>query len=82
MTSLALLLGVAPLVSASEAGAKIRLSLHTAVFTGMLLVTGLGLIFTPAFYTLMQRIGSTRRSDSVNRRENAGVETSRPQAGN
>ncbi len=57
MTSLAFILGVTPLVVATGAGAEMRQSLGTAVFAGMLGVTGFGLIFTPAFYTLMQRIG-------------------------
>ena len=60
MTSLAFILGVAPLVVATGAGAEMRQSLGTAVFGGMLGVTGFGLIFTPAFYTLMQRIGASR----------------------
>jgi multidrug efflux pump len=60
MTSLAFILGVAPLVVATGAGAEMRQSLGTAVFAGMLGVTGFGLIFTPAFYTLMQRIGIAR----------------------
>jgi HAE1 family hydrophobic/amphiphilic exporter-1 len=60
MTSLAFILGVAPLVVATGAGAEMRQSLGTAVFGGMLGVTGFGLIFTPAFYTLMQRIGVSR----------------------
>jgi hydrophobe/amphiphile efflux-1 (HAE1) family protein len=60
MTSLAFILGVAPLVVATGAGAEMRQSLGTAVFAGMLGVTGFGLIFTPAFYTLMQRIGIYR----------------------
>jgi HAE1 family hydrophobic/amphiphilic exporter-1 len=55
MTSLAFLLGVAPLVIATGAGAEMRQSLGTAVFGGMLGVTAFGLIFTPAFYTLVQR---------------------------
>ena len=55
MTSLAFLLGVAPLVVATGAGAEMRQSLGTAVFGGMLGVTAFGLIFTPAFYTLVQR---------------------------
>jgi multidrug efflux pump subunit AcrB len=55
MTSLAFLLGVAPLVAATGAGAEMRQSLGTAVFGGMLGVTAFGLIFTPAFYTLVQR---------------------------
>jgi len=61
MTSLAFILGVAPLVVATGAGAEMRQSLGTAVFGGMLGVTGFGLLFTPAFYTLVQRIGTRRR---------------------
>ena len=57
MTSLAFLLGVAPLVIATGAGAEMRQSLGTAVFGGMLGVTAFGLIFTPTFYTLVQRFG-------------------------
>ncbi len=64
MTSLAFILGVAPLVVATGAGAEMRQSLGTAVFAGMLGVTGFGLIFTPAFYTLMQRIGASRRRET------------------
>jgi hydrophobe/amphiphile efflux-1 (HAE1) family protein len=60
MTSLAFILGVAPLAVATGAGAEMRQSLGTAVFAGMLGVTGFGLIFTPAFYTLVQRIGLAR----------------------
>jgi hydrophobe/amphiphile efflux-1 (HAE1) family protein len=62
MTSLAFILGVAPLVVATGAGAEMRQSLGTAVFSGMLGVTAFGLIFTPAFYTIVQRTGLTRRS--------------------
>src|SRR5262245_23370495 len=57
MTSFAFILGVAPLVVASGAGAEMRQSLGTAVFSGMLGVTGFGLLFTPVFYTLVRRIG-------------------------
>ena len=88
MTSLAFILGVAPLVVATGAGSEMRQSLGTAVFAGMLGVTGFGLIFTPAFYTLMQRIGIARRRDtsdlheSRNRsHEGAAVAAARPQAG-
>ena len=34
-----------------------RQSLGTAVFAGMLGVTAFGLLFTPAFYTVVRRIG-------------------------
>jgi hydrophobe/amphiphile efflux-1 (HAE1) family protein len=87
MTSLAFILGVAPLVVATGAGAEMRQSLGTAVFGGMLGVTGFGLIFTPAFYTLMQRIGAGRSRAPVEQparaREfaNHAVAASRPQPG-
>jgi HAE1 family hydrophobic/amphiphilic exporter-1 len=57
MTSLAFILGVAPLVVATGAGAEMRQSLGTAVFAGMLGVTGFGLLFTPAFYTVVRGFG-------------------------
>ncbi len=69
MTSLAFILGVAPLVVATGAGAEMRQSLRTAVFGGMLGVTGLGLIFTPAFYTLVQWIGAVRSRTPSDPRE-------------
>jgi hydrophobe/amphiphile efflux-1 (HAE1) family protein len=61
MTSFAFILGVAPLVVATGAGAEMRQSLGTAVFAGMLGVTGFGLLFTPVFYTLVRRIGGKER---------------------
>jgi HAE1 family hydrophobic/amphiphilic exporter-1 len=60
MTSMAFILGVAPLVFATGAGAEMRQSLGTAVFGGMLGVTVFGLLFTPAFYVVTQRIGVRR----------------------
>ena len=60
MTSFAFILGVAPLVIATGAGAEMRQSLGTAVFSGMLGVTAFGLLFTPAFYVLVQKIGFGR----------------------
>ena len=60
---------VAPLVVATGAGAEIRQSLGTAVFGGMPGVTGFGLIFTPAFYTLVQRVGAGRSRASANLRD-------------
>ena len=57
MTSFAFILGVVPLVVATGAGSEMRQSLGTAVFAGMLGVTGFGLLFTPIFYTLVRRIG-------------------------
>src|SRR5260370_23769912 len=60
MTSFSFILGVAPLMVATGAGAEMRQSLGTAVFSGMLGVTGFGLLFTPVFFTLLRRIGRRR----------------------
>jgi multidrug efflux pump subunit AcrB len=60
MTSLAFIFGVAPLVVATGAGAEMRQSLGTAVFAGMLGVTGFGLLFTPAFYTAVRKLGGKK----------------------
>jgi hydrophobe/amphiphile efflux-1 (HAE1) family protein len=79
MTSLAFILGVAPLVVATGAGAEMRQSLGTAVFGGMLGVTAFGLVFTPAFYTLVQRMGLARRPHGVAHSD--GVETASSRAG-
>jgi hydrophobe/amphiphile efflux-1 (HAE1) family protein len=56
MTSLAFILGVAPLVWAVGAGAELRQTLGTAVFSGMIGVTVFGLIFTPAFYVISSAV--------------------------
>jgi hydrophobic/amphiphilic exporter-1 (mainly G- bacteria), HAE1 family len=56
MTSLAFILGVLPLAVAVGAGAEMRQSLGTAVFTGMIGVTLFGLLFTPVFYVLSRRV--------------------------
>ncbi len=58
MTSLAFILGVVPLAIAVGAGAEMRQSLGTAVFAGMLGVTGFGLVFTPVFYVLARRLAA------------------------
>ena len=55
MTSLAFILGVVPLVTATGAGSVSRQSVGTAVFAGMIGVTVLGVFFTPALYVLMQK---------------------------
>ncbi len=56
MTSLAFIFGVSPLVWAVGAGAELRQTLGTAVFSGMIGVTLFGLIFTPAFYVVSRFI--------------------------
>lgn len=60
MTSLAFVAGVAPLAVAHGAGAEMRQSLGTTVFFGMLGVTAFGLLFTPAFYTVLHKKDARR----------------------
>ena len=61
MTSLAFIMGVAPLVFAQGAGAEMRHAMGVAVFAGMLGVTFFGLVLTPVFYLLVRRFtGRTR----------------------
>jgi len=57
MTSFAFILGSVPLLLASGAGAELRQALGTAVFFGMVGVTGFGLLFTPTFYVVCRGIG-------------------------
>ena len=54
MTSLAFILGVVPLVVSTGAGAEMRRTLGTAVFSGMLGVTLFGIFLTPIFYNVIQ----------------------------
>jgi multidrug efflux pump len=54
MTSFAFIAGVIPLILASGAGAEMRRVMGIAVFSGMLGVTFLGLLFTPLFYVLVR----------------------------
>jgi multidrug efflux pump len=60
MTSFAFILGVVPLVVATGAGAEMRQSLGTAVFSGMLGVTLFGIFLTPVFFYLIQGLSETR----------------------
>ena len=54
MTSVAFILGVVPLLLAVGAGAEMRRTLGTAVFWGMVGVTGFGIILTPVFFDTIQ----------------------------
>jgi multidrug efflux pump len=56
MTSFAFILGVVPLVFANGAGAEMRRSLGTAVFSGMLGVTLFGIFLTPVFFYVIQAV--------------------------
>jgi multidrug efflux pump subunit AcrB len=57
MTSFAFILGVVPLVIAEGAGSEMRQALGIAVFSGMLGVTLMGILFTPVFFYVIESIG-------------------------
>jgi multidrug efflux pump len=63
MTSFAFIFGVIPLVISTGAGAEMRRTLGTAVFSGMLGVTLFGIFLTPVFYYVIQWAASRRRSE-------------------
>jgi multidrug efflux pump len=60
MTSLAVVMGVLPLVTSTGAGAEMRHAMGVAVFSGMLGVTAFGLFLTPVFYVLLRRLAGNR----------------------
>jgi HAE1 family hydrophobic/amphiphilic exporter-1 len=55
MTSFAFILGVAPLVIASGAGASARKSIGITVFSGMIASTCLAVLFAPSIFVVVQR---------------------------
>jgi multidrug efflux pump len=57
MTSLAFILGVVPLIVSSGAGAEMRRTLGTAVFSGMVGVTLFGIVLTPVFFFTIDWLG-------------------------
>jgi HAE1 family hydrophobic/amphiphilic exporter-1 len=61
MTAFAFILGVVPLMIATGPGAEMRQSLGTAVFSGMLGVTFVGLFLTPVFYVTLRSLFSRRK---------------------
>jgi multidrug efflux pump subunit AcrB len=67
MTSLAFILGVAPLAFSSGAGAGARHSVGTGVMGGMLAATFLAIFFVPFFFKLImsRRMGESRSSDEL-----------------
>ena len=75
MTSFAFILGAVPLVIAEGAGAELRQALGTAVFFGMIGVTGFGLLFTPTFYVVARALAKR-----LERRRPAPVEPYGPVA--
>jgi HAE1 family hydrophobic/amphiphilic exporter-1 len=62
MTSFSFILGVAPLVFASGAGASARKSIGITVFSGMIASTCLAVLFVPSLFVVIQRIEEWRAS--------------------
>jgi hydrophobic/amphiphilic exporter-1 (mainly G- bacteria), HAE1 family len=60
MTSIAFILGVVPLMTASGAGAASQQALGTVVFGGMLASTLLAIPFVSVFYIEMQNLSAWR----------------------
>jgi HAE1 family hydrophobic/amphiphilic exporter-1 len=61
MTSIAFILGVVPLMTATGAGAASQQSLGTVVFGGMLASTLLAIPFVSVFYIVMEGLSERRR---------------------
>ena len=75
MTSLAFGLGVLPLAMASGAGAGAQSAIGVAVLGGMLTGTFLCIFFVPAFFVLVTRIFSGKKSQPVVAAEPKAVES-------
>jgi len=60
MTSFAFILGVVPLILSRGAGAEMRRTLGTAVFSGMIGVTLFGIVLTPMFFSTIDWLGESR----------------------
>ena len=59
MTSMAFVLGVLPLVLSKGAGAEMRRTLGTTVFSGMIGVTLFGILLTPVFFFVIDWLSAT-----------------------
>src|SRR5690606_34870910 len=61
MTSLAFGLGVLPLAIAAGAGSGAQRAIGTGVLGGMIVGTGLGVIFIPLFFVVVEKLFVRRR---------------------
>jgi HAE1 family hydrophobic/amphiphilic exporter-1 len=62
MTSIAFILGVVPLLTATGAGAASQQSVGTVVFGGMIASTLLAIPFVSVFYIVMEGFSERRRT--------------------
>ena len=65
MTAFAFILGVVPMMRASEAGAGAQNVMGTAVFFGMLIATALGVFLIPGNYTFVEGLGRKRQKPTL-----------------
>jgi hydrophobe/amphiphile efflux-1 (HAE1) family protein len=73
MTSLAFILGVAPLLVATGAGAASRRALGTTVFSGMTAATLLAVFFVPLLYVVTQRLAERSYNQNVIRHQSSVI---------
>ncbi len=66
MTSFAFILGVAPLLFATGAGAAGQRAIGTVVFGGMIASTLLAIPFVPVLWVLLQRWSERHKKESIN----------------
>ena len=63
MTAFAFILGVVPLMLASGAGAAAQNRMGTAVFSGMLVATVVGVFVIPGLFAMVERIGVGKKKE-------------------
>jgi multidrug efflux pump len=73
MTSLSFILGVVPLIVSRGAGAEMRRTLGTAVFSGMIGVTLFGIVLTPVFFFAIDWLGESPLFASRLARRTGGI---------
>jgi HAE1 family hydrophobic/amphiphilic exporter-1 len=61
MTAFAFIMGVVPLVLANGAGAAAQTRMGTAVFSGMLVATMIGVFIIPGLFAMVERIGFRKK---------------------
>ena len=59
MTAWSFIFGVFPLVVATGAGSGSRRAIGITTFSGMIMATLIGIMFTPALYAFFQRVRET-----------------------
>ena len=74
MTALTFILGVAPMVIATGAGAGSRRAIGTTVFSGMLAATLIGIFLIPPLYYVFQSFREKGSAWRAKRREKAAIE--------